>query len=403
MTFRRVVITGAGAVSAAGIGVEPLWLAARTGRSAIGSLDLARPVRNNIKIGAQLRGFDPSAFIEPSIAPFCDRFAQFAIIAGDEAMQQARLPRGERQGPRTAVIVGTGIGGAETIEAGIHNAYVTKQRIDPWSVPRLMPNAAASQLSARYGAEGPSFAVSSACASGAQAIGLGAHFVRTGMVDRAIVGGAEACMTGSGMKSWEALRVLTPDLCRPFSKDRSGMVLGEGAAIFVVEALDDARARDIEPLAEILGYGTSSDATDIVRPDFRGAARAMVAALADAGIATGDVDYVNAHGTGTLANDMTETAALRQVFGDRLDHLPVSSTKPIHGHTLGAGGAIELVVTILALRDAIVPPTINWTTPDPKCDLDCVPNEARPSPLRVAMSNSFAFGGINAVLLVGRG
>jgi nodulation protein E len=399
---RRVFITGVGAVTAAGVGVPALWQAAREGRSAIGPLQLARPLRHNIRIGGQLRNFDASAHIEADVLAFCDRFTQFAIVAGDEAMVQAGLSRQERLGERTATIVGTGIGGGETIEQGIHNAYVSGQRIDPWSVPRLMPNAAASQLSARYGSRGPSFAIGSACASATQAIGIAAHFIRAGLVDRAVTGGAEACITASGMKGWEALRVLSPDFCRPFSKDRNGMVLGEGAGIFVLESEETMRARGAEPLAELSGYGTSSDAGDIVRPDAEGAASAIRQALQDAGLAPEAIGYVNAHGTGTLANDATEAAALRRVFGEALHRLPVSSTKPIHGHGLGAGGAIELAVTLMALRDETVPPTINWTTPDPKCDLDCVPGAARAVTMHHAMSNSFAFGGINAVLILGR-
>ena len=402
MRRRRVLVTGLGAVTAAGLGVEALWDACRSGRSAVSALDMKRPVKNNIRIGAQVKGFDPDDHLEATILPFCDRFTQFAIVAADEAMRQAGIERGARLGADTAVIVGTGIGGADTIEAGIHNAYVTSQRVDPWSVPRLMPNSAASQISARFGAQGPSFAVSSACASGAQAVGIGAQLIRHGIVERAIVGGAEACMTASGMKSWEALRVLSPDFCRPFSKDRNGMSLGEGAAIFLLEAEDAAARRGASPLAELMGYGTSSDAADIVRPDASGAARAIWLAFEDAGLDPDGIDYVNAHGTGTLANDVTETAALREVFGDRAVSLPTSSTKPIHGHALGAAGAIELVVTLLALRDQIAPPTINWRVPDPKCELDCVPNAARPMAIRAAMSNSFAFGGINAVLVVGR-
>ncbi|CAM5773281.1 3-oxoacyl-ACP synthase II [Labrys miyagiensis] len=391
-----------GAATAAGLGVSALWDAAREGRSAIGPLEVPRPLRHNIRIAGQLRGFNPADHIGPEILPFCDRFTQLAIVAGDEALAQAGLPREEKLGLRTATIVGTGIGGGDTIETGIHNAYVTGQRLDPWSVPRLMPNAAASQLSARYGARGPSFSVASACASGTQAIGLGTQFIRAGMVDRAVVGGAEACITASGMKGWEALRVLSPDACRPFSKDRNGMVLGEGAGIFVLESEEALEARGATPLAELCGYGTSSDAGDIVRPDAEGAATAIGAALEDAALAPGDIDYVNAHGTGTLANDATEAAALKRVFGEKLPLVPVSSTKPVHGHGLGAGGAIELAVTVMALRDGVAPPTLNWTTPDPRCDLDCVPGHKRAVTMRHAMSNSFAFGGINAVLIVGR-
>lgn len=391
-----------GAATAAGLGVPALWEAAREGRSAIGPLEVPRPLKHNIRIAGQLRGFNPADHIDADVLPFCDRFTQLAIVAGDEALAQAGFPRGEKLGLRAATIIGTGIGGGDTIEAGMHNAYVTGQRLDPWSVPRLMPNAAASQLSARYGARGPSFAVASACASGTQAVGLGAHFIRAGVVDRAVVGGAEACITASGMKGWEALRVLSPDACRPFSKDRNGMVLGEGAGVFVLESEEAMRARGATPLAELCGYGTSSDAGDIVRPDSQGAATAMREALEDAGLPVEAIDYVNAHGTGTLANDATEAAALKLVFGDRLPGLPISSTKPVHGHGLGAGGAIELAVTVMALREGMAPPTINWTTPDPKCDLDCVPGQKRAVTMRHAMSNSFAFGGINAVLIIGQ-
>ncbi len=402
LSKRRVYITGIGAATAAGLGVPALWEAVREGRSAIGPLEVPRPLRHSIRIAGQLRGFNPAEHIEANVLAFCDRFTQLAIVAGDEAIVQAGLSRQERLGERTATIVGTGIGGGDTIEAGMHNAYVTGQRLDPWSVPRLMPNAAASQLSARYGARGPSFAVASACASGTQAIGLGAHFIRAGVIDRAVVGGAEACITASGMKGWEALRVLSPDACRPFSKDRNGMVLGEGAAIFVLESAEAMQARGAVPLAELKGYGTSSDAADIVRPDAEGAAAALRLALADAELEPEAIDYINAHGTGTLANDATEAAALKLVFGEKLRRIPVSSTKPVHGHGLGAGGAIELAVTVMALREGVAPPTINWTTPDPRCDLDCVPGQKRAVTMRHAMSNSFAFGGINAVLVIGR-
>ena len=319
-----------------------------------------------------------------------------------EAIAQAGLAGAGRLGPGTATIIGTGIGGADTIEAGIHNAYVTQQRVDPWSVPRLMPNAAASQLSARYGASGPSFAIASACASGAQAIGIGAQMVRSGAVERAIVGGAEACMTASGMKSWEALRVLSPDLCRPFSKDRNGMALGEGAAVFVLEGEAAMSDRGAVPVAEIVGFGTSSDAGDVVRPD------ASRRRGSDPGSGRGCRHRRSTPSTTSMRTapapsptTLPRSAALRLVFGEGLERIPVSSTKPIHGHALGAGGAIELAVTLLAMRDGIVPPTINWTTPDPRCAIDCVPNRARAKRIRTAMSNSFAFGGINAVLLVG--
>jgi nodulation protein E len=268
------------------------------------------------------------------------------------------------------------------------------------TIPRVMPNAAASQVCMRYGCKGPSFAISSACSSGSQSIGVGFQMVRCGVVDRAVVGGSEALLTPAVFRAWEALRVLTPDACRPFSKGRNGMVLGEGAAVLIIEELETARARNATIIAEIAGYGSTSDANDIVRPDRDGPVRSMRLALADAGLAPEDVGYINAHGTGTILNDIVETAAVRDVFGACADRLAVTSTKPIHGHTLGAAGAIELVVTIKALAEGVVPPTVNWIEADPKCDLDVVPNEARRKDIGVALSNSFAFGGINASLVV---
>ena len=261
-----------------------------------------------------------------------------------------------------------------------------------------MGSSAVSHISMMYGCTGPTFAVTSACASAGQAIGLGTYFIRSGMVDRAIVGGSESSMTAMNIRVWELLRVLTPDACRPFSVNRNGMVLGEGAAVLVLESEQAARERQATPLAEVAGYGTSSDAFDIVRPDATGATTAMELAIADSGLPPDTIDYVNAHGTGTIANDEIEAEALRRVFGARLP--AVSSTKPIHGHTLGAAGAIELVITIMAVRDKVAPPTINWLGRDPKCDLDPVANMARDLPIRAAMSNSFAFGGINACLIV---
>ena len=396
----RVLVTGMGAITAAGIGVDALWSAARDGVSGVGVLALDREGANRIKRGGQVRDFEPEQYIEPSRLPFCDRSTQLAIAAAQEALTQAGLAHEKPLGPRTAVILGTGIGGITTIEESLCNEYITKGRPSPYAVPRIMASAMASQVGMLYGCKGPTFVVSSACASASQAIGLGAHFIRCGMVDRAIVGGAEATLTVSNIRVWEALRVLTPDLCRPFSIDRNGMTLGEGSAILVLESEAAASARGTVPLAEIAGYGTTSDAFDIVRPDPRGAAEAMTLAIADSAMPIERIDYVNAHGTGTFANDVAEADALRRVFGPRLDDIAVSSTKPIHGHDLGATGAIELVITIMALRNDVAPPTINWLGPDPKCGLEPVSNEAREMPIRAALSNSFAFGGINASLVV---
>jgi nodulation protein E len=265
-----------------------------------------------------------------------------------------------------------------------------------------MPNAAASHISMEFGATGPAFAVCSACSSSNHAMGVALALVRSGAVDRAITGGSEANINYGNVNAWEALKVLTPNACRPFSRGRNGMSLGDGAGIIVLERMDAARARGAKIYAEMAGSGASADAGDLLRPDANGAAAAIRNALADAGLAPEDVDYVNAHGTGTLLNDPVETAAIRLVFGAHADRLAVSSTKSMHGHALGAAGALEMVATVLALQHQVAPPTVNWIERDPKCDLDYVPNEARAMPIRAAMSNSFAFGGLNAVLAVKR-
>ncbi|WP_363349818.1 beta-ketoacyl-[acyl-carrier-protein] synthase family protein [Methylocystis echinoides] len=395
---RRVVVTGMGAVSAAGVGAAPLWAAAKGGVSCIRPLKLARPYPGRIKIAAQVPDFDPAAYLEPELLPYCDPFTQFSIVAADEALAQAGFGRKEVGGPRTAVVIGTGIGGATTIDDTSYGEYAEGKRPDTLSVPRLIPSAAPTTLGMRYGAKGPTFALASACSSATQAIGEAFEMLRAGRADRAIAGGAEACVTNGSMRAWEALRVLTPDLCRPFSARRNGMTLGEGAAVFILETLDAALARGATPLCELSGYGTTSDAFDPLRADVEGPARCMRLALESAGLAPAAVDYLNAHGTATYANDITESEAMRAVFGDRPP--PVSSTKPIHGHALGASGGLELTVTINALREQIAPPTINFVEPDPKCRVDPIPNEARKMPIRVALSNSFAFGGVNATLVV---
>lgn len=397
---RRVVISGMGAVSAAGLGADALWSAVREGRSQIRELKLERPYAGRIKIAAQVPNFDAAALLEPEILPFSDPFTRFAVVAADEAMAKAGFARKDIAGPRTGVIIGSGIGGSKTIDDEAYKAYALNERADPLTVPRLIPSAAPTMLGMRFSCNGPTFTIASACSSATQAIGVGLQMVRSGAVDRMIVGGAEAAVINGSMRSWEVLRVLTPDLCRPFSIGRNGMTLGEGAAVFILETLEAARARGHEPLCELAGYGTTSDAFDPLRPNVEGPASAMTQALADAGLEPDDIDYLNAHGTGTYANDITESEAILRVFGERGRVLPVSSTKPIHGHALGASGGLELVSTIFALRERTAPPTINFKGPDPKCPIDPVPHEARRTPIRAAMSNSFAFGGINAVLVV---
>ena len=397
---RRVVVTGIGAVSAAGVGAEVLWAAARDGKPCIRQPTFPYEYRGRIKIAAQVHGFVASDYLDRNTLPFCDPVSQYLLVAGDEAMAQAGYSRETRFGERAACIIGTGIGGMTTIEEGIYLSLVKGGRPHPLMVPKLIPSACPATMAIRYGLQGPSFAVASACSSATQAIGLGLQMIRAGMADVAVVGGTEDHITNNAMFAWEALRVMTPDFCRPFSKGRNGMVLGAGAGVVILESEDHARARGAKVLAVLAGYGTTTDAKDMVAPDVAGAARAMRMALADADVAPDRVDYVNAHGTATIVNDSTESAALGIVFGERAPHVPISSTKPIHGHGLGAAGALEFVVTMGALRDQIAPPTINWLEPDEKCPVDAIPNEARPMRIRTAMSNSFAFGGINAVLVL---
>jgi len=400
MKGRRVVVTGVGAVTAAGIGVDVLWRAVRGGQPCVGPLDVRQPYGGRIKISAQVRNFDLDRYIDPQIAPFSDFFAAYALVAADEAVSQAGLSAAIRQGPRCAVLLGTGIGGMRTIDDGIFSVYFSNKRPEALTVPKLIPSAGPSLLSMRYGATGPCFAVASACSSGAQAIGLGMQMIRAGMIDRAIVGGAEACATNGTMRAWESLRVLTPDLCRPFAKNRNGMVLGEGSAMFVIESEDIAIERGASPLCYIAGYGTNSDAIDPVRPDAKSAAACMTMALQDANVMPEDIAYVNAHGTGTVANDGNEAEALNISFGTHCKRLLVSSTKPVHGHALGASGAIECAVSLMALRDQVAPPNLNVEVQDPCCAINLVGAEAIDCAMHAVLSNSFAFGGINASLIL---
>ena len=399
-----IAITGMGAVTAAGIGADALWQAARDGRSGIGKHAFDWEAGNLITQIAKVPDFNAQERFSRSELAVYDPFTAFAVVAAEEAIAQSGLSPELLAGPRTACIIGTGLGGATTMDANLHKLYALKERrVDVFSVPRVMPNAAASHIGMRHSILGPSFAVSSACSSSTQAIGLGLQMIRSGMVDRAIVGGSEAMLSAGVMKAWEAMRVLTPDFIRPFSQGRNGMVLGEGAAVLILERSADAHARKAKPLAYLMGYGTSSDAKDLLRPDPEGAASAMRQALADADVTAHDIGYINAHGTGTALNDSNEVRAARLVFGAHADTLPMSSTKPIHGHVLGGGGAIEAVITVCAAQNGFLPPTINHLEADPECDMDCVPNQGRAADLPFVMSNSLAFGGINASLVFGRG
>jgi nodulation protein E len=404
VSTRRVVITGMGAISALGVGANALWQGLREGRSGIGPLRHQDAARVRVKVAAQVpESFDPTAGIDERTLTQLDRTSEFALHAADEAIQQSGLDFSKEVGARTAVIVGTGVGGETTQDEQSRRLYAENAtRVHPLSIVRVMTNASASQISIKYGLRGPTFAVASACASANHAIIQAAQMIRYGLADTAITGGTEACISYVVLRGWEAMRVLADDTCRPFSINRRGLVLGEGAGIFVLESLEHAQARGATILAELAGGGMTADATDIVMPSADGAASAMTQALNEAGLTPEDVDYINAHGTGTQANDATETRAIRLAFGAHADRLAVSSTKSMHGHALGASGALELVAVVSAMRNSIVPPTANLDEVDPACDLDYVPNVAREMPVRAALSNSFAFGGLNAVLAIKR-
>ena len=401
--MNRVVVTGIGLVSPIGSTNEEFWSGLVEGRSGIGPLADVPTEGLTTRIAAQVRDFDPAQHFEAKKVGLLDRFSQFAVVAARAAVKDAELELTEEIALEAAAIVGNAAGGQNTLDDGYHKVYALKSpRLHPLTIPRLMSSAAVSQVSMDLGIKGPTYTIASACASGTHAIGQAFHMVRMGQTPVALTGGTEACLTYGTIKGWEALRVLSADTCRPFSKTRSGLVLGEGAAIFVLEARDRAAARGARIYAELLGFGMSADAHDITAIDPDGAARAMRMALTDAKVNPEEVDYVNAHGTGTLLNDKGETVALRKTFGGSAERLAVSSSKGVLGHSLGAAGALELAATALALHHQTIPPTANFQEADPDCDLDYVPNTARNAPIEKALSSSFAFGGLNAVLALGR-
>ena len=401
---RRIAITGMGAISALGLGAPVLWQGMRDARSGIAPLvPPCGETGIRMRVAAMVPGFDPAAHFSPAQLTLLDRVSQFALLAADEAIGQSGLVFDPQLASRTAVVVGTGIGGEMSRDEQSRRLYRDRaERVHPMSIIRIMPSAPASQIGMTFKLQGPTFAVSSACASSNHAVAQAALMIRHGMVDVAIAGGTEACFTLAAIRAWEAMRVVADDTCRPFCAQRQGLVLGEGAGMFVLESMEHARARGAEILAELAGFGIGADAGDIVAPSAEGAASAMRMALNDAGLQAEDIDYINAHGTGTQLNDSTETRAIRLAFGGHADALAISSTKGVHGHALGAAGALELVAVIGALREQVVPPTANFIDPDPACDLDYVPNTARAMTVRAALSNSFAFGGLNAVLALTR-
>ena len=405
MSPRRIAITGMGAVSALGLGATALWQGMRDARSGIAALVPPEGETGiRMQVAAAFTDYDPAAHFSSGQLTLLDRVSQFALLAADEAIAHSGLAFDGRIASRTAVVVGTGIGGEMSRDEQSRRLYRERaERVHPMSIIRVMPSAPASQVGMKFKLQGPTFSVSSACASSNHAIAQAALMVRHGLADFAVAGGTEACFTLSAIRAWEAMRVVADDTCRPCGAQRRGLVLGEGAGLCVLELMEHARARGAEILGELAGFGMSADAGDIVAPSAEGAATAMRQALDDAGLRPEDIDYINAHGTGTPLNDPTETRAIRQAFGAHAESLAVTSTKGVHGHALGAAGALELVAVIGALREQMVPPTANFLDPDPACDLDYVPNIARAMSVRAALSNSFAFGGLNAVLAVTRG
>jgi len=399
----RVAVTGIGVICAIGNTREEFARGLREGRCGIGEITLADVSSMRFQRGAEVRGYDAARHFEPKQIEMIDRFAQFAAIAAREAVADAGIAWTDELRENTAIITGACVGGKTSEDAQFWEVYrLQKSRVHPMTIPRTMANAGASFISLDLGLPGPAWTVSTACSSSNHAIAQAFRMVRAGDAEVAIAGGSEATFSFGILKAWEAMRVVSPDTCRPFSKDRTGMILGEGGAMLVLEPLDRALQRGAQVYCEIAGAGMSSDAHHITQPSVGGPVRAMRMALRDAQATAEQVDYINAHGTGTDANDTTETAAIREVFGVHADRLQVSSTKSMHGHTLGAAGAIEAAATSLAFRNGFVPATVNYREPDPRCDLDVVPNTARDRQIECALSNSFAFGGLNAVVLFRR-
>ncbi len=371
----------------------------REGRCGIGELEIRDVERLSIRIGGQVKGYDPDQRFNRQQQALYDRFTQFTLIAAEEAIAQSGLEFSGRVAAESGVVLGTSGGGLNTQDENYRAVYEEgKNRVHPFIVPKLMNNSAASHVSMNYNLKGPSFTVATACASSNHAMGQAFWLIRSGAATAMVTGGSESMLCFGGVKAWEGLRVMSKDACRPFSANRSGMVQGEGAGIFVFEEFEHAKARGASILAEVVGFSMTSDAADIVMPSQHGATRAILGALIDARIGAETVGYINAHGTGTAANDKTECAAVSKAFGRHADEVMISSTKSMHGHLIGGTGAVELLACLMALNDGIIAPTIGYEEPDPECSLDVVPNEAREAQVSHVLSNAFAFGGQNAVL-----
>lgn len=404
--MRRVVVTGMGAVTPIGTTVPEFWDSMKQAKCGVSELG-GFPLEDlKILIAAQIKDFDHKArlkhFSRDKIIMHADRYSWFAGAAADEAVKQSGLEMPVADPYRTACIIGSGAGGLTTFETAYRDLFIhNKRATHPLTLLRIIGSSAAAHVGIEYGIKGPTFATCSACSTATHAIGLALEYIRRGVVDVAIAGASESVINYGTMKAWQALHVLSPQGCFPFDKKRNGTVLGEGAGLLVLEDLEHARKRGAKILAELVGYGTTSDARDMVNPGIEGPSEAMRLALKDAGLEPEKIDYLNAHGTATAINDENETNAIKAVFGDHARKLAISSTKSMHGHPLGAGGGIEATACIKAMEENWVPPTIGMTDPDPACDLDYIPNKGREMEVTYTMSNSFAFGGLNAVLIFG--
>jgi nodulation protein E len=397
------VITGAGVVSALGIGYEAHTAGLREGRVGIQPITRFDPERLMVKIAGEAKDFEGENHFTRSEIALLDRVSQMALIAAREAVSHSGIEFTEELGLRTATILGSAMGGLTTLDENYYATYhEMKNRVHPFIVPKLMANAPVSQISMAHGLKGPAYVVSTACSSSNHAIGQAFQQVRSGAMNAAVTGGTESILCFGGMKAWEGLRVMSKEACRPFSKTRNGMVLGEGAAILVLEELEHAKARGAEILAEIVGFGMTADAGDIVQPSLEGASSAIRIALEDGAVAPDEIGYINAHGTATAMNDRVEAAAIKTVLGEHSSNVMVSSTKSMHGHAIGAAGALEATAAVMALSQGVIPPTMGHEEEDPEIGLDIVPNAAREVQVEAAMSNSFAFGGLNAVIAMRR-
>jgi 3-oxoacyl-[acyl-carrier-protein] synthase II len=408
---RRVVVTGVGLVIPLGIGIDPVWAKVCEGVSGVGPITRFDATDHETKIAAEVKGFRSEDYLEPKDIKKMDIFIHYALAAARIAMDDAGLEISEKNTDRIGVVVGTGLGGLSTIEK-YHKVLLERgpQRVTPFFIPMLIANEASGQIAIEYGAKGPNLCVVTACATGAHSIGEASRCIQHGDADAVIAGGVEATITPLALAGFNAMKALStrnaePERAsRPFDRDRDGFVMGEGGAVTILEELEHARARGAKIYAELVGYGYTSDAYHLAAPDpdGDGAARCMQMALRDARLSPEDIDYINAHGTSTELNDITETVAIKRVFGEQAYKLPVSSTKSMTGHLLGAAGSTEAVFSVLAIRDGIIPPTINYENPDPRCDLDYVPNVAREAEVKVVLSNAFGFGGTNASLIFKR-